>query len=287
MIWVALGLLVLAAFVVTLPPLLKGAKPGPSGARDLAVYRDQLKEIDVDQERGLITAAEAEAARIEIKRRILALTPEATAPVVETPRADGARPVAVAVGLLLAAVSIGTYLALGRPDLPAKPYDPALERAAAAEDMMREVEGMVDKLAARLKTQPNDPTGWRMLGWSYLQMGRIDEGAAALKTAAAQDPGNSALRSLLGEALVHQAGGKVSPAALAAFDEALKRDAKDPRARFYKGLAALQAGKDAEAFEAWVAILRDGPKDADWVPGIRAQALELAKKLKRDAAEVP
>lgn len=287
MIWIALALLVLAAFVVVLPPLFKAPPASPRGARDLAVYRDQLKEIDVDQERGLITPAEAGAARTEIKRRILALTPAAATPIGEAPHADGARPVAVAVGLALAAASFGTYLALGRPDLPARPYDPAQERAAEAEGMMREVEGMVAKLAARLKAQPNDPTGWRMLGWSYLQMGRIDEGVEALKTAAAQDAGNGALRSLLGEALVHQAGGKVSPAALSAFDEALKRDAKDPRARFYKGLAALQAGKDAEAFDAWVAILRDGPKDADWAPGIRAQALELAKKLKRDAADVP
>jgi cytochrome c-type biogenesis protein CcmH len=121
-----------------------------------------------------------------------------------------------------------------------------------------------------------------MLGWSYIQLGRVDEGIAALKRAVALDDKNGALRSLLGEAMSQQAGGKVTPEALAVFEEAVKRDAKDPRARFYIGLGLMQAGKDREALDAWVAIIRDGPANAEWLPAIRAQARELAVKLKLD-----
>jgi len=59
-------------------------------------------------------------------------------------------------------------------------------------------------------------------------------------------------------------------------------DAKDPRARFYKGLAFVQAGKEKEAFDLWTEIIRDGPEDAKWMPGLRAQTHELAARLKLD-----
>jgi len=279
MIWFALFLLTLAALITVLPPLLKGAKAVAAGESDLAVYRDQLKEIDVDQARGLISTAEADAARIEIKRRILALAPTAT-PGRETAR--GTKPVALAVALGVAGVSVAMYLALGRPGLPAHPYDPALEQQAANDDMLQQIDSMVARLADRLKQQPNDGEGWRMLGWSYIQLGRIDEGVEALKRAVALNAENGAVRSLLGEALFRQAGGKVTPEALAAFEEAVKRDAKDPRARFYIGLGQMQAGKDREALATWVAIILDGPPDAEWLPAIRAAARDVAVKLKLD-----
>jgi cytochrome c-type biogenesis protein CcmH len=286
MIWLALAMLVLAAFIVVLPPLLKGAQVAAHAEGDFAVYRDQLKEVDLDQERGLISAAEADAARTEIKRRILALGSAATAQPNRATKA--AKPLALAVTVAIAGISLATYLGLGRPGMPSRPYDAASEQRAMTEDLLRNVETMVAKLADRLSKHPNDPMGWRALGWAYLQLGRTNEGVAALKRAVALDAENGALRSLYGEALVRQANGKVTDEALAAFDEALKRDAKDPRARFYKGMALAQAGKDREALEIWVSIIRDGPADAEWLPAIRAQAQELAAKLKLDPeAAVP
>jgi cytochrome c-type biogenesis protein CcmH len=278
-IWLAVVLLALAALITVLPPLLKGAKAIAASDSDLAVYRDQLKEVDVDEARGLISAAEAEAARIEIKRRILALAP-LSAPARETPRA--AKVLALVVAIAVVGGSVGTYLLLGRPGLPAQPYDPSREQQTADGDMLRQIDSMVERLADRLKQQPNDGEGWRMLGWSHIQLGRVDEGVEALKRAVVLDAQNGALRSLLGEALFRQAGGKVTPEALAAFEEAVKRDAKDPRARFYIGVGQMQAGKDRDALATWVAIIRDGPPDAEWLPAIRAAAREVAVKLKLD-----
>jgi cytochrome c-type biogenesis protein CcmH len=277
MIWLFFALLIGFALVLTLPPLLR--QPKDTGrATDLAVYRDQLKELDADLERGLITPAEAEAARNEIKRRILATS----APQAQTQTAAGSRPAAIAVGLAVVAVSLGVYLTLGSPTLPSRFYDAKAEQDASGNQMLAEINGMVERLAAKLKAQPNDPKGWRMLGWSYVQLGRVKEGIDALARAVTLDPDNAPLRSQYGEALVQDAEGTVTPDALAAFDEALKRDPKDPRARFYQGLSLVQAGNDKEAFDLWTQIIRDAPKDADWLPGLRAQAQELATKLKLD-----
>jgi len=278
MIWLAFAALILAAAIVALPPLLKRTQATLHPATDLAVYRDQLTEIDNDLGRGLISAPEADAARTEIKRRILAL-PQGR----ETSRVGTAsRPIAAAVAFGIVAVSLALYLPLGRPALPGRPYRAAAEQEAFKVGLLKEVDAMVAKLAARLEKQPNDHEGWRMLGWSYLQLGRVADGIAALKRAVALDPDNAALRSQLGEAVVRAADGTVTDEARAIFDEALKHDAKDPRARFYKGLSFVQAGKEKVAFDLWVAIIRDGPEDAEWMPGLRAQASELAARLKLD-----
>lgn len=277
MTWLAFALLSLIALVLVVPPLLRRPQ-GTGPARALAVYRDQLKELEADLERGSILTTEAEAARTEIKRRILAL-PDTTAPEqMGTP----SRAVAVGVAVAVMAISVGTYATLGRPSLPAHIYDATEEREAEGNAMLTEISGMVDRLAARLKTQPNDAQGWRMLGWSYVQLGRVKEGIDALARAVTLDPANATLRAQYGEALVRDGDGKVSPDALAAFDEALKQDPKEPRARFYKGLSLVQAGKDKEALGLWVQIIRDAPADADWLPGLRTQAQELATKLKLD-----
>ena len=283
MTWLFIGLLVALALVIILPPLLR--QPKTTGrATDLAVYRDQLKELEADLERGLISTAEAEAARNEIKRRILATSE----PQPQSHSTAPSRQAAIAVGVAIIALSLASYLALGRPTLPSRFYDAKVENDASGNQMLAEINGMVERLAAKLKTQPNDAKGWRMLGWSYVQLGRVKEGIDALARAVTLDPDNAALRSQYGEALVQDADGNVTPDALATFDEALKRDPKDPRARFYKGLNLVQSGRDKEALDLWVQIIRDAPADAEWLPGLRAQAQELATKLKLDPkATVP
>jgi len=281
MIWLLLAALAVTALLIALPPLLAPGGAAAAGSSDLAVYRDQLAEIDKEFERGLLTAAEAEAARTEIKRRILAV-PKAEAPV---QAAKASRPLAIAAGVGLCVFSAALYLTLGRPTLPGRPFDRAAVQAAADTAMRRavdEVETMVAKLADRMKANPNDAQGWRMLGWSYLQLGRTGEGVAALKHAVELEPKNAALRSQLGEAVVRLAEGTVSAEALKIFDAALALDAKDPRARFYRGMALAQAGKEREALAAWVQIIRDGPADAEWMPGLREQARALAATLKLD-----
>jgi len=54
-----------------------------------------------------------------------------------------------------------------------------------------DVNTMIERLAARLETAPNDIKGWRMLGWSYFNTGRYEQAAAAYARAVELDP-NSA-----------------------------------------------------------------------------------------------
>ena len=69
-----LALLTFAALLPVLLPLLRGAQPAPDRAsHDQAVYRDQLRELDRDIERGVLTETEAATVRLEIQRRLLAV----------------------------------------------------------------------------------------------------------------------------------------------------------------------------------------------------------------------
>lgn len=283
MIWISIAALTLIALGIALPPLLRETQGQSAAAKDLAVYRDQLKEVDADLARGAISASEADAARTEIKRRILALPPIAPAGGVSA----GSRQFAVGMGLGVAVVSIGLYLVLGSPLLPSKPYDAAAERDAAITAVVDEFNAMTAKLADRLRIEPNNKEGWRVLGLSYLQLGKMQEGIAALERALALDPENATLIAQYGEAKVRAAGGTVTPEAAQIFAEALERDPKEMRALFYRGVALVQAGKDKEGLDVWIAILREAPADAEWAPGLRNEARTLAAKLKLDPKIVP
>jgi cytochrome c-type biogenesis protein CcmI len=69
-LWIIFAVMTAAAVVTVLWPL--GRKPAGSGGSDRLVYADQLQEIERDRAAGLIGEAEAESARIEISRRLLA-----------------------------------------------------------------------------------------------------------------------------------------------------------------------------------------------------------------------
>jgi cytochrome c-type biogenesis protein CcmH len=85
------------------------------------------------------------------------------------------------------------------------------------------VEENIRQLELKLMREPNDPGGWRMLGWSYFETGDLMRSAAAYRHAADIEPENAENWSSLGEAL-QTASTEVSPEAAVAFDRALKLD---------------------------------------------------------------
>lgn len=289
MIWLVFGALTLGAIAVVVQPLLS-RRGGRSEASEVAVYREQLKEIDNDLERGLISPSEADAARAEIKRRILAAPSQLSQLLPDAPLRNGA---IASAGIGVVGFCVMIYLALGNPDVPSRPYDAqsvaVAQRAvqeAREKALVRQVEAMIAGFELRVKENPSDAKTWRLLGWTFLQVGRVKQGVDALARAVAIDPKSADLQSQYGEALVRAAEGQVTAEARKAFDAALALDAKDARARFHRGLTLVQSGKENEALAIWAQIIRDGPKDAAWMASVRAQAHALAVKLKLDPQKV-
>jgi cytochrome c-type biogenesis protein CcmH len=283
MLAVSLVVLFAAGTLFVLRPLVSRTAGTPASASSLQVYKSQLAEVDTDLARGLISATEAEAARLEIKRRILGVD------VAAAPTVGAALPawVPIAGTLACAALAGGIYLQLGSPQLPGHPYSAREEQAAVTASVASELEGMIAKLQAHLATSPDDLRALKALGWALMQTGDAKGSAETLGRAAQLAPDDAELQAQHGEALVGAANGTVSAEALAAFERVLARDPKDPRARYYKGLHLEQAGASGEALDLWIGVIRDSPPDAEWLPSIREQARALAVKIKRDPATVP
>jgi len=146
-----------------------------------------------------------------------------------------------------------------------------------------DVNSMIASLEEKLKKDPDNAEGWRMLGWSYFETRDLARAAAAYRRAAQVEPNNAENWSSLGEAL-QTASTTVSPEAASAFERALKLDAKDPRARYFLGVQKDLSGRHEAAISDWIALLRDTPPGAPWEADLRRTIQQVATKEKIDVA---
>jgi cytochrome c-type biogenesis protein CcmH len=259
-LWIILALLTACVAAALLAPLARvaSAMPAPR-AGDVEVYRDQLAELDRDHAQGLIGEQEAEYARAEIGRRLLAAA--------ETDRDDrkltakaARHPAATAIVTLLPPVlSLCLYLALGNPGLPDQPLQARLANPG------NNIALLVTKAERHLAQNPQDGAGWDLLAPIYLRSARVGDAELAYRNAIRILGPNVARLTGLGEALVAASDGVVTEDARAAFDQAVTLDPNDPRPRFYVGLGLEQAGRADEAKAIFEKIAEGSPPDAPWM----------------------
>jgi len=282
--WIAFTVMVAVAAVGITIPLVRRYDTRRAAPKETGVFVRELAEIDGQSTAERLPAAEADSLRTETIRRFLAETSAETTPA----RPLGARGVLVLALGLAAIVAIGAtflYTRIGRPDLAAAPAGGAPQAAADAEGAEPgHVASMVGQLEAKMRQNPNDPEGWRMLGWSYMQMGRFADAAGAYGRAAALDPANADYQSARGEALVRAADGHVTPDARAAFTVAVKGDPTDPRARYFLAAAKDQDGDHAGAMADWIALLKSAPPGAPWAPEVRGFVIRIAQSRGEDVS---
>lgn len=276
MMWVVFAAMAaLAAALLVLPAGRRTAVDGTRDSADRAVYRDQLREIDRDLERGRIAPEEAEAARTEIKRRLLAAADRIE------PAGSGssaARRAAAMVALAVPLAALALYAAIGRPDAPAE-----LARWDAGR---AESDRAIADLRDAAEDAPRDPAAWGRLGLGLMRAGRPGEAAEALARAVDLTGNQPDLLAAWGEALALAAGGEVTAEARAALDRALAVDPGNLRARFYLALARFQEGAVREALDTWLALERESPPDAPWRPVLDVRIRGAAEELGIDVADL-
>lgn len=285
MIWVLVAILAASAAMSILWPLSRGRQTLARSELERGFYEAQLAEIERDRARGLIGEAEAEAARAEAARRLIAAAPQEDASQEGgSGRAGARRRVAAVIAIVgVPLASIGFYIALGQPAMPDRPLEARLNAPPGKIELV----AAVAKIERHLARKPDDGRGWQILAPVYLRMGRFDDAARAWANAI-RTLGSSPIRETAhGEALVFAAKGKVTPAAAKAFERALKLDPKFAQARFYTGLEASQSGKPAEAHRIWSELVADAPKGARWAATIRGRIAELEKQNPQLAASGP
>lgn len=303
--WGVVACLALASLGLALAPMLRGGRAeGPRASYDMRIYRDQLREVEADRARGVLTEAEAEASRVEVSRRLLAAADGAAGAV-----ADGAAPRglsrAVALGLIAALALAGAalYARIGAPGLPDAPLRARMEadaklRAArpgqdAVEAMLTEQAppdtapklgpedaALLDKLRTVLVDRPDDLEGHRLLSRNMSALGRWQEARVA-QGAVVRILGDRATADDLvewAELMILAANGYVSPEAEAALGRALALDPTSKPGRFYSGVTLIQGGRPDLAYGLWTGLLAEGPPDAPWVATIKAGIGEVARQ---------
>lgn len=268
MLWIVLTVMTAVAVAGLAVAAARPRAPAAARGTTVGVLKGQLEEIETQSAAGTLAPEEAEGLRIEVKRRLLAEGREAERPA----RRLSERTLAMtAVGLaaVVALTATGLYAMMGRPDLRGAPATQAAEAALPGDHPVADVNAMIGQLEAKMKQTPDDPEGWRMLGWSYMQTGRNADAATAYGRAALIDPKAEYL-SAQGEALALAANGQVTQPAQAAFRKALASDPADPRARYFLAVAKDQGGDRAGAMDDWIALLASAPPGAPWAAEVRA-----------------
>ncbi len=246
-----------SVLAVVLSPLLTEARPARIRARpDLAIYRGRLAEIERDAARGLVEPFEADAARLEIERRILASGFAGDSSEPSPPR----RRLAALLALGAAAGAFGLYFLTGLPDLPERPFAGRVPAGAQHES----AQSTIDGLTARLQANPGDADGWVMLGRAYAAMGDEAKAADAYERARDLRPDDQSIalaeaEALLSDRLPDEA---LSDRVLALLKGIQLADPGQPLALWYLGYDAAQHGRYDEARQDWNNLLQEMPADA-------------------------
>jgi cytochrome c-type biogenesis protein CcmH len=283
--WISAAVLTVVATLLVLLPLTRRVQePVSDNQYDIEVYRDQLRELDADEKRGLIDPASSEQARAEIGRRLLksAKAVEDDKAIVRPTKSATREWLTLATVLAIPLISWGIYTKLGSPDLPAQPL---AERLAKPADQSTPAE-LVARAEAHLALNPDDGQGWEVLAPIYMRMGRPGDAVAAYQNSIRLN-GDSAGRQLgLGQALAAETGGKITARAEDAFQRAMTLDPKDMRPQFYIIDGWMQQGRLPEARDLIRKLLAEAPADVPWRDQAQAALTRLDHEIAGDAPDV-
>lgn len=279
-LWFVFALMTAAAVFAVLWPLGRGTGSAGEGS-EAAVYKDQLAEVQRDATAGMIGVNEAEAARVEISRRLLAAS-DAETGASSSSNAFFRRAVAVIALAGLPLVAVVLYAQFGSPSLGDFPLAERARTSVATASM--------DKLVAQVETHleknPTDGRGWEVLAPVLTKIGRFDDAVRAWRNAITYNGESASRRADLGEAMVAAGGGVVTAEAKAEFDRAIALDPNEVKARYFVGLAAEQDGRKDDAASVWRAMLASAPADAPWRLLVQSALVRVgaaAPKLSDDA----
>jgi cytochrome c-type biogenesis protein CcmH len=298
--WVITSAIAAAVAALLISAVRAGNARAVTGVQsDMAVYRDQLSEIDRDRARGVLSDAEAEAVRIEVSRRLLDADKRTPAPV-----AGGTGRIAapaILIALLVVGGGLALYNRLGAPgygDMPMAARIEALDDAARnrPDQLSAEAEAaafrppmppqdpaymdLIEKLRAALADRPDDVQGLELLARNEARLGNFTEARAAQERLIALkgDDASTRDRLTLLDIMVFAAGGYVSPEAEDILMQVLAQTPDSPQAMYYAGLLYAQNGRPDRAFPIWRRLLETGPADAPWVPVVRAEIADVAAR---------
>jgi cytochrome c-type biogenesis protein CcmH len=277
MVWLGFLALAAAAVLLVATPIFRRPGKDTQDGR-MAVYRDQLQELEREAAAGRLAASEVAAARLEIQRRMLAV--DKASP--RTSTWSRRREILIPIACLLLAGPLALYLSLGTANMPDMPLASRAEETAE----LSELDQAITDLRARLAQDGEDAGAMAKLAQALALRGQGEEALERLAEARRRLPLRSDLASLQGDLLTRKADGLVTAEAKQSFEDAVKGDPADARARYHLALALEQGGQPAEALTALEILGRSATAGAPWYPRVLDKAKALATSLGRDPASL-
>lgn len=316
MFWALAAVLALLVLAGVLYPLLRDpGRQARSAEYDLAVYHDQLAEVEHNRDRGLIGEQEAEAARAEIGRRILEADRRRQRGDAAT--SDGRWSIRAGAAVMVAAVAgaFGMYTYYGAPGKDSVPFaqrDVPKSREAIAQaggaatrggqgmgaamgggsqaggnptDGGASGGGMPDiataekRLTERLEENPENVQGWLLLARTRMQQEDYAGARDAFGRAHDLRPDNPQITAGYAEAMVLANQGTVTPKAENLFQTAHAANPGDPQANHYLALADFQAGDAEAALARWKEMVANARSGAPWLKMVKQHMAAAERQL--------
>jgi cytochrome c-type biogenesis protein CcmH len=268
MLWLILAVLTAAAVLSVLWPLAKAPRGVARREIGIAIYKAQLAEIERDEAQHLVAPEDAQGAKAEAARRLMA------GAAIEPPPAalrTKARLASVGVVIFVPVLALSLYATIGHPDMPDAPLAARLDVSPARVDLA----AAIARVEAHLAQHPDDGRGYEVLAPVYLRMGRAGDAVNAARAALRLLGETPARHALYGEALVAAANGVVTPEAKQSFEAAAAKDPLAAESRFFLGLAAEQEGDKARARDIWSRLVAEAPQAAPWAQALRERLAAL------------
>lgn len=247
--WIAVVVCIGVALAFVLPALLRArGGEGKAVRRDvnIAVYRDQMKEMEADRANGLLSEAQYQSAKLELEARLAddALTPD-EAP---EPGRVSSRKLGYTLGAVLPVAAFALYFWLGNPaslvaDAQTGTAQSAMAGASGEHDFMK----LVQRVEAKTQANPDDGDAWAMLAKSYAAMEQWPKALQSYEKAVELMPREASVLSGYAEALAITSKLALTGKPMELVRQALDIDPEDMKALELAGTNAFREGDFAQA----------------------------------------
>ncbi len=242
--WAAAVVCTLIALAFVLPALLRSrAGTDKAGRRDvnIAVYRDQMKELEADRANGQLSETQFETAKLELEARLA----DDALSVDDAPEHGrvGSRRLGFTLGAVLPVAAFALYFWLGNPvsliavaDAQPGAMNTAMAGASTEHDFMQ----MLRQIEEKTRANPKDGEAWFMLGKTYAVMERWPDALPAFEQAASLLPQDASVLSSYAEALAISSNYKLAGRPMELIQQALGIDPDDMKGLELAGIHAYQ-----------------------------------------------
>lgn len=225
-----------------------------------------------------MTAFIAVAVLLALAALAFLLPPLLVASPAEAPAGPPERAFALALGLLCPLLAAGTYFATGTPSVLAPREAEQRDPSSAHTITPEQINAMVSRLAARLKDNPDDGSGWAMLARSYTAISRFQDALTAFEQAATRLPRDAQLLADYADVAAMAQGRRLQGRPEAIIARALEADPNNLKALSLSGTAAFERGDYAGSIAQWRRVLALVPADSPVARSVRGSIADAERR---------